>query len=91
MTASTSPKSGEGKAAMEPVAEPEKDKGEQFVQYIGPATRRIISSSDWLAADVKDMPTTEWNFQNGMKVPASKMSSEALDYLKRDGSFRLLD
>jgi hypothetical protein len=58
------------------------------VQYIGLATRRIITDKQWRdGAKVKDQKTSEWNRRNGWRLPVSDFNDDAMKYFERDNGF----
>ena len=60
---------------------------EAHVRYIGPASRRILTEDDWANVGAKGQKEVEWNFQNEFRVPISKFSENALNYLDSDDRF----
>lgn len=63
-------------------AAPKAKAPEAHVRYIGPASRRILTEEDWTNVGAKGQKEVEWNFQNEFRVPVSKFSENALDYLE---------
>ena len=65
----------------------------KFVKYVGVATTRHITKSDWQAAGVQGQGDAVWHFiNNGHLLPASDFSEQALAYLlNKDGRFILVD
>lgn len=86
----SSPKINFPEANVEPQAvEPSVEPGKGYVRYIGRATRRIIDSDAWAGEGAANHPTTEWNFQNGFRLPVSDFSKEALAYFAKDNGFKI--
>lgn len=80
----------------ETTAKPKKtvaeDKTEQFVRHI-PApgfSVRTISQDAWASIGV-DSPTTEWTAANRFRIPVSEFSAKALNYLKGDDGFEIVE
>lgn len=75
--------------SAEPDAKAVKNKG--FVQYVGQATRRVLTEDDWKSLDMSG-DTVEWNFSNAFKVPTDKFTQKQLGYLfEVDGRFKAVD
>jgi hypothetical protein len=51
------------------------------VVYIGGATVRRISSSEWDGAGIKDQNDLVWDARNNKRVKVSDLSKSALDFL----------
>lgn len=63
-----------------------------FIKYMGYATLRVITPSEWKDVGIHDMGRKEWNTLNKFKVPKSELTESAIDYcLKTDGRFELVD
>lgn len=52
-----------------------------YVQYIGPATQRILSEEDWDTVGATDQKAVEWNFGNDFRIPVAEFTDKALQYL----------
>lgn len=60
-----------------------------FIQYIGSATRRIITEADWESIGVKSGKDVEWSFKNEFKVNSKKFTKAQIKYLlQTDGRFQ---
>lgn len=63
---------------------------EKFVEYIGPATRRILTVEDWKRVGADDMDkVVEFGFANQRKVALSEFTAKAIAYLKIDDRFEV--
>lgn len=51
------------------------------VVYIGGATKRRITKSQWEGADIKDQDTVEWGPLNGKRITVGDLSPTALEFL----------
>lgn len=49
----------------------------QYLKYIGPVHRKIITAQDWRMAGVSDQETVEWSWVNGFSVPLDSLSDKA--------------
>lgn len=69
-----------------------KESTTKFVLYI-PApgfSVRFISKEDWSTIGV-DLPDIEWNAANRFRVPLEEFGPKALNYLKGDGGFEIVE
>jgi hypothetical protein len=58
-----------------------------YVRYVGPAHRRVITVSDWRAVGV-DAPLSIWHSQNGFAIPAELFTeSQIQKAFKNDPNF----
>lgn len=64
----------------------------QFVKHnpVPGFTVREISQQAWASIGI-DHPTVEWNAQNRYRIPASEFSAKALNYLKGDEGFEIVE
>lgn len=72
-------------APTEPVQEAPADS--KVVAYQGRATMRRITSQQWAAAGISDHAETVWDSANNYEVSTEDLTPEALEVLRRDGSF----
>ncbi len=68
----------------EKVSVAEKTSVEQYVQYVGPASRREITVEDWAGIGVKMPKDSNWTFGNGFKLPKKDFPPAALEYLLQE-------
>lgn len=69
----------------------DKKPADKYIEYVGAATRRILTPEDWEFIGVSDGEQNVWGFHNAFKLPAGQFSDEQLDYLlKVDGRFKLV-
>ena len=61
------------------------------VKYVGTSDIRRISKQDWKAAKVDDHETLEWNAENEFTVPLENISPAALEILKKDSGFKVVE
>lgn len=59
------------------------------VKYVGPASTRRVTASDWEAVGIVGAKDATWNFANEFVVPTSKFSEEQLEVLRRDPGFKI--
>lgn len=69
--------------------ETETETEELMVRYVGDGTLRIITSEEWERLGAPNLPTTEWNFANGFKIPASQFPKAAMRYFAIDDRFEV--
>jgi len=67
--------------------QPEPQKKERFVRYVGRSHIRRISAKDWTGVGAKDQKQTEWSVRNGWKLPIADFSDNALSYFETDTGF----
>lgn len=65
------------------------DAEEGKVKYVGPASTRRISASDWEAVGVVGAKDVVWNFANDFVVSKDKFTEEQLEILRRDSGFKI--
>ena len=61
--------------------------GKRFVRYIGTATIREITSSQWANVGAKGQKDTYWTRRNGWKIPVEEFNDNALQYFEKDSGF----
>lgn len=62
-----------------------------FIKYVGTATNRVISKSDWDSLGI-EAEGTEWSLKNDFRLPSEGFSEQQLTYLlKVDGRFKAAD
>lgn len=54
---------------------------QEYIRYVGSASRREITQEDWAAIGVKATKDTNWTFANDFKLPKKDFPPEALKYL----------
>lgn len=84
----TSADHADPKPTLKADAEIEDTRPADRIEYVGPASQRIVSSEDWtnVGAEGDD---AEWNFGNYFSLPTSDFTSAQQDYLlNTDGRFR---
>ncbi|QSL67874.1 hypothetical protein [Nocardia phage P3.1] len=86
--ATTPAKTTDSETTSAPAPSPKKE--EAYVQYIGPASERVLTEEDWANVGAKGQKGATWNFQNQFKLPISKFSENALNYLDTDDRFVIL-
>lgn len=61
------------------------------VQYIGPASRRILGPDDWETLGISDADHKKyvWDLSNSKCIRKSEFSPQQLDYLRVDGRFQI--
>lgn len=72
-------------APLEPVEPAPADA--KYVTYKGRAATRRITAEQWEKAGVSDQQEVVWDSSNNFQVRVDKLSDEALNALRRDGSF----
>lgn len=55
-----------------------------FAKYVGTATVRLMTETDWKAAGIEDQGTVEWSAANGYAVARSRFSDAAWAALATD-------
>lgn len=65
--------------------------GTRLVAYVGQASVREITSSQWAGAGVEGMGDTLWTIENRHLLPLEEFTPEALEILFKDGQFRVVD
>lgn len=61
-----------------------------YVRYVGAATRRVLTAEDWERVGIEGKPAT-WHMGNGLMLPVSQFSQEQIDYLVNvDGRFQVV-
>lgn len=56
-------------------------------KYIGQASTRRISVKDWSSIGIAAESDTIWHFGNSFQIPLDQLSSDQVEYLRRDGLF----
>lgn len=94
MVASASKATEEASKVPAPAESKSSKKATAYVEYIPPNAaykERVIKEADWKTVGVEDGKDRVWNDLNGKRIPESEFSDAELDYLERDGGFRIVD
>lgn len=80
-------------APMELDTRQRKDPRNQYIEYTGIGTLRVMTAVDWATVGVDDFTEyCEWNYFNKKRIPRTIFSDKALQYLLRqDGRFKLVE